>query len=171
MVVALLASGAVSAGNRYKSRMYEKGYGADIQISGAFDTYSKQGVLSTSHGYRFGNGLYVGGGIGFGVDQWDVNENKNRFLVQYFADIKYSFTDRLASPFVTLRAGGMYDYANVGAGYMLRPAVGVDIWRFSLTVGYDFQSLKYYNGQARAGQHYYNTMPVDGIYVGLSYNF
>lgn len=171
VIAFIIMPNAASAGNGYQSKMYDRGYAADIQIGGGFDSYYSQGTLSTSHGYRFGNGLYVGGGIGFGMDGWDMSGVKYRFLVQYFADIKYSFINGLASPFVSLRAGGMYDHASVGTGYMLRPAVGVDIWRISVTLGYDFHNLKYYYGIGSNGNHNYGAMGRSGVYIGLSYNF
>ncbi|MBR3983650.1 MAG: hypothetical protein IKJ92_01680, partial [Bacteroidaceae bacterium] len=41
---------------------YERGYRADIALS---TSISEQYSITTSHGYSFGNGLYVGGGVAF----------------------------------------------------------------------------------------------------------
>ena len=41
---------------------YERGYRADIALS---TSISEQYSITTSHGYSCGNGLYVGGGVGF----------------------------------------------------------------------------------------------------------
>ena len=43
---------------------YNRGYRADIELSWA--NKSVWGITS-SHGFSFGNGLYVGGGAGFGA--------------------------------------------------------------------------------------------------------
>ncbi len=43
---------------------YDRGYRADIELSWA--NKSVWGITS-SHGFSFGNGLYVGGGAGFGA--------------------------------------------------------------------------------------------------------
>ena len=44
---------------------YDRGYRADIELS-----WSNKSVwnISSSHGFSFGNGLYVGGGAGFGAE-------------------------------------------------------------------------------------------------------
>ena len=44
---------------------YNRGYRADIELSCA--NKSVWGITS-SHGFSFGNGLYVGGGTGFGAE-------------------------------------------------------------------------------------------------------
>lgn len=44
------------------SRMYARKYRADIELS--WSNPNTWGITS-SHGYSFGNGLYVGGGAGF----------------------------------------------------------------------------------------------------------
>ena len=75
--------------------------------------------------------LYVGGGIGLYITPVEMGGYKTRYQVPIFAEIKYSFLDRLVSPFVDLKAGGFYDYTLGGTGYVIRPSIGVDIWRFS----------------------------------------
>ena len=44
---------------------YDRGYRADIELS-----WADQSVwgISSSHGFSFGNGLFVGGGAGFGAE-------------------------------------------------------------------------------------------------------
>ena len=120
---------------------YDKGYRADIELSWA--NKSVWGIAS-SHGFSFGNGLYVGGGAGFGAEltknavtpesDWNAS-----YLAPVFADIKYSFTKTLASPFVSLKGGAVADITNKGIRTFANPAVGLDIARFSLKVGYEYQ--------------------------------
>ena len=136
---------------------YNRGYRADIELSWA--DKSVWGITS-SHGFSFGNGLYVGGGAGFGAEltknpvatasvaedvidpeysytpeaDWNAS-----YFVPVFADIKYSFTKTLASPFVSLKGGAVADINNKGIRTFANPAVGLDIARFSLKVGYEYQ--------------------------------
>ena len=120
---------------------YSRGYRADIELSW---TNKSVWSITSSHGFSFGNGLYVGGGAGFGAEltkqtetpesSWDAS-----YFVPVFADIKYSFTKTLASPFVSLRGGAIADITNLGVRTFASPAVGLDIARFSLKVGYEYQ--------------------------------
>jgi hypothetical protein len=120
---------------------YNRGYRADIELSWA--NKSAWGITS-SHGFSFGNGLYVGGGAGFGAELTkkaktpESNWNASYF-VPVFADIKYSFTKTLVTPFVSMKGGMIADITNKGARTFANPAVGLDIARFSLKVGYEYQ--------------------------------
>lgn len=115
---------------------YERGYRADIELSWAGK--SVWGIAS-SHGFSFVNGIYVGGGAGFGAEltkQADTSGSSwnASYFVPVFADIKYSFMKTLASPFVSLRGGAIADITNLGVRTFASPAVGLDIARFSLKV-------------------------------------
>ena len=120
---------------------YNRGYRADIELSWA--NKSIWGITS-SHGFSFGNGLYVGGGAGFGAELTkntktpETNWNASYF-VPVFADIKYSFTKVQVAPFVSMKGGAIADITNKGIGTFANPAVGLDIARFSLKVGYEYQ--------------------------------
>ena len=120
---------------------YHRGYRADIELSWA--PKSVWGIAS-SHGFSFGNGLYVGGGAGFGAEltkQADTPESNwnASYFVPVFADIKYSFTKTFAAPFVSMKGGAIADITNKGIRTFANPAVGLDIARFSLKVGYEYQ--------------------------------
>ena len=114
------------------SRMYRKGYRADIELSWANPNHWG---ISTSHGRSFGNGLYVGGGAGFNA----IMADEITYYTPVFADIKYSFINRLGSPFVSAKAGGIIDITNSGIRTFINPALGVDVSRFSIKVGYEYQ--------------------------------
>lgn len=132
---------------------YRRGYRANVEL--AWDS-SKHWSISTSHGFSFGNGLYVGGGAGFGAvlskmeqkAKSDNTENiyqpKNSWDASYsvplFADVKYSFMRSFATPFIDLRGGAIADITDSGASLFINPAIGVDIARFSIKVGYELQS-------------------------------
>ena len=131
---------------------YRTGYRANVEL--AWDS-SKHWSISTSHGFSFGNGLYIGGGAGFGATLFkmeqkaksDNTENiyqpKNSWDASYsvplFADVKYSFMRSFATPFIDLRGGAIADISNSGAALFINPAIGVDIARFSLKIGYEHQ--------------------------------
>ena len=143
---------------------YERGYRADIELSWAGK--SVWGIAS-SHGFSFGNGLYVGGGAGFGAEltkQADTSESSwnASYFVPVFADIKYSFMKTLASPFVSLRGGAIADITNLGVRTFASPAVGLDIARFSLKVGYEYQ-LGFWG--YLDGKHMHN------VRLGVAYTF
>ena len=143
---------------------YNRGYRADIELSWA--NKSVWGITS-SHGFSFGNGLYVGGGAGFGAEltkQADTPESKRNasYFVPVFADIKYSFMKTLASPFFSLRGGAIADITNLGVRTFASPAVGIDIARFSLKVGYEYQ-LEFCG--YLDGKHMHN------VKLGVAYTF
>ena len=134
---------------------YSRGYRADIELS--WVNKSIWGI-SSSHGFSFGNGLYVGGGAGFGAEltkdtaartavnlidpeySYTPESNWNAsYFVPVFADIKYSFTKTLVTPFVSMKGGMIADITNKGARTFANPAVGLDIARLSLKVGYEYQ--------------------------------
>jgi hypothetical protein len=143
---------------------YDRGYRADIELSWA--NKSIWGITS-SHGFSFGNGLYVGGGAGFGAEltkkaivpesDWDAS-----YFVPVFADIKYSFTKTFAAPFVSMKGGAVADITNKGIRTFANPAVGLDIARFSLKFGYEYQ-LGFWGHLD--GKHTHN------VKLGVAYTF
>ena len=159
---------------------YNRGYRADIELSWA--NKSVWGITS-SHGFSFGNGLYVGGGAGFGAEltknpvatasvaddvidpeySYTPESNWNAsYFVPVFADIKYSFSKTLAAPFVSLKGGAIADITNKGIRTFANPAVGLDIARFSLKVGYEYQ-LGFWGHLD--GKHMHN------VKLGVAYTF
>ena len=81
--------------------------------------------LFTSHGYSFGNGLWLGGGTGLAFPSpYDL------FLPLY-SEAKYSFTiDRKISPFLGAKVGVMTNFED--SLMIVNPAIGVDIKRFTV---------------------------------------
>jgi hypothetical protein len=143
---------------------YNRGYRADIELSWA--NKSIWGITS-SHGFSFGNGLYVGGGAGFGAELTkntktpETNWNASYF-VPVFADIKYSFTKTQVAPFVSMKGGAIADITNKGIRTFANPAIGLDIARFSLKVGYEYQ-LGFWGHLD--GKHMHN------VKLGVAYTF
>lgn len=132
---------------------YRRGYRANVEL--AWDS-SKCWGISTSHGFSFGNGLYIGGGTGFGAALTKADKNTKssntegayqpeskwdaKYYTPMFADVKYSFMRSFATPFIDLRGGAIADITDSGASLFINPAIGVDIARFSIKVGYELQS-------------------------------
>ena len=102
-----------------------------------------------------GNGLYVGGGAGFGAVLTKMEQNTKsidsesthqpesawdaKYSIPMFADVKYSFMESFATLFIDLRGGAIADISDSGASLFINPALGVDIARFSFKVGYERQ--------------------------------
>jgi hypothetical protein len=116
-----LASGASKGSGNV---LAEKGYVANVGVS-VFGGLGIGADLFTSHGYSFGNGLWVGGGTGLSFPSpYDL-------FLPFYSEVKYTFlADRNASPFVSARVGGMTNFDE--CRMILNPAVGVDIKRFTV---------------------------------------
>ena len=62
-----------------KNYLCNNGYKANVQASSLVSYEDFLGALSTSHGYAFENGIYLGGGTGIGFRPWDIQGEKNIF--------------------------------------------------------------------------------------------
>lgn len=131
-IVAMLGTVSASA----QSINYKKGYRANVELSLGIQ---EQFAISSSHGYSFGNGLYVGGGVAFMAETLDEFTTQPNYLTPIFADMKYSFLNRKVSPFAAARIGGIIDINRMNGRLWLNPSIGLDINRFSIGVGYDYQ--------------------------------
>ena len=134
-IIALVLAAAAFAGlftdasAQEKNSWFKKGYSFDVSIASArpFD----QNMVSTTHGYSFGNGLFVGGGMGF---EYSVKDNL--FLTPVYAEGRWSILNTIVSPYIDARVGYMV-VANRRDSFYFSPTVGLDIWKFSLFVGCD----------------------------------
>ena len=132
-----LASGVLSVDAQTKGYVdYERGYRADIAVS---TSISEQYTLSTSHGFSFGNGLYVGGGIGFTAETFLNFEDAPHYLVPLFADVKYTFLNKRVSPFVSARVGGVFNTEYKMNRMLINPMVGINVRHFTVGLGYELQ--------------------------------
>lgn len=182
MMAAVMCCVAVSAQNR-KNASHVRGYSPSVEAGVSLNEYYTVPYVTTSQGYCFGNGLYIGGVAGVSFNSAEINGKSSRVLIPLLAEIKYSFIDRLASPFIGLKGGGILDCTALGIGYIVRPYVGVDIWRFSLSVGVDYETATYATsvstttvfggGQETSRPAGLSSVRIGntGIYIGLSYRF
>lgn len=142
---------------------HKRGYRTNVELMISFDRkFDCKFDISSSHGFSFGNGLYVGGGTGFGAEFTPSLKSKPTYLVPLFADIKYSFMNTLATPFVSMKGGASADITNSGIRTFANPAFGVDIARFSIIIGYEYQ-LGFWG--AGKGEHFHS------VKCGIGYNF
>ncbi len=156
----------------------EPGYAGNISFAIGKDFVDGSSMdLLTSHGYSFGNGLYLGMGTGvltnhFAADMGGVGA---QITVPLFADIKYSFINKRVSPYIALKTGiGLLtdDVAFPSCLYVA-PSVGVDIGRFSLGITYAYERnlLKHYDSnQATSAATMYLKI-FDKLQFGVTYNF
>ena len=132
-----LALGVLSVDAQTKDYVdYERGYRVDIAVS---TSISEQYTLSTSHGFSFGNGLYVGGGVGFTAETFLNFEDAPHYLVPLFADVKYTFLNKRVSPFVSARVGGVFNTEYKMNRMLINPMVGINVRHFTVGLGYELQ--------------------------------
>ena len=67
VIYAIFACNILAQTQMNRSYLYNKGYKANIQTSVLFANNSGLSSISSSHGYSFGNGLYLGGGTGIAL--------------------------------------------------------------------------------------------------------
>ena len=120
-----------------KNLSYDKGYNFDIELSCSIPSVWE---FSSSHGYSFGNGLYVGGGAGFFAEFLPDYNSTPTYYIPVFAHAKYNFCNTLASPFIMLKAGVNFDVCNTGMNIDINPAIGLDIDRYSIIFGYEMMN-------------------------------
>ena len=116
---------------------FNKGYAADVQLT---STDVNMFHITTSHGWAFGNGLYLGGGAGFGAE-WlgKVSESDVHYVPSLFVNARWSMLNAKVSPFVDVKATQYIDLTAGKPNYGLTPAVGLDMGRASLSVGYSLR--------------------------------
>ena len=180
LAVFLLCSTAVSA--QSKNPYYERGYKADLQIgmSPARNYVVANSTLTTSHGYCFGNGLFVGGGTGVYIDRRSIDMKKASVLLPVYGEVAYSFMNRMASPLIGVRGGALSDYTVRGSGFFVRPYIGANVWRMTVSVGVEYMSMGYRTEVYTVGSDIsdrtvagHGTMQHSniGMHIGISYNF
>ena len=102
---------------------------------GGINSYLGEIGFTTIHGKTFGNGVFLGGGIGF---SYPVLDWETCLTVPIFIDAKYSVLNQRVSPFVEAKIGTMFFYGS-DVGMFLSPVLGVDIGRWSIFVSYELR--------------------------------
>lgn len=133
--------GTTYASAQEKNSWYKKGYSFDVELSTAreFD----QNIFSTSHGYSFGNGLFIGGGAAF-----EYNVDDDKYMTPVFTEARWSILNKTISPYIDARVGYMI-IDNHKNSFYFSPTIGLDIWKFSAFIGADV--LPNYNNGFKFG--------------------
>lgn len=96
--------------------------------------------FTTSHGYSFGDGMYVGGGIGLNAELGGDYAG-----VPVFFDMKYNIVDWKLSPYVDCKAGAEVMLGEgARSAFIISPGVGFDYRKLSLRVGYKCEASSIY---------------------------
>lgn len=119
-----------------QSSPFDKGYRGNLSLGGNIGitkgiVYNSAGI-TTSHGYSFGDGVYLGAGLGCNM------LFAGGVTLPVFIDAKYNIVDWTLSPFVDCRLGGEMIFTDNGDGgaLVVNPGFGVDFNRFTFRVGY-----------------------------------
>lgn len=124
IVFSVVTATGVSAEEKGNA-LAEKGYVGNVGMS-ITPCLGWGADISTSHGYSFGNGLWMGGGLGVSfASEYDG------FMMPFFTEVKHTFMrNDEASPFVDCKLGCMTNFD--AACLTFTPSFGVDIGRFSV---------------------------------------
>lgn len=161
IAIAFLAMAGAAESDAQESRLYRKGYSSNVELGIIAKEYP-YGSLSTTHGYNFGNGWFIGGGAAFqsglyprmfnypvpaeiaadddaiiNMEHHSKEQFEGGFLLRGYLDARYAFRNSRFTPFADLKAGVTYDLALEAPGGFILPSVGVAYGRFSLSAGLD----------------------------------
>jgi len=164
-VVLFLSCTVLSA---QESRMFQRGYRGNVEI-GNYAVFGKGKVggiaqLTTTQGFSFGDGAFLGVGFGLGKDL-----NHETFL-PLFLDAKYNFIDRRTSPFAAVRTGLRYGFDDVYLSYGLSLGAGVDFGRYSIRIGYEYSVSSIQIEDDRLGTVYQYAKP-SFLFCSFAFNF
>ena len=95
--------------------------------------YDIGAYVTISHGYSFGNGLWMGGGIGL---LWPLEDVPSLPL---FVESRYTFYMDKVNPFVACKIGVVLWHSDDSLGYFT-PSFGIEYDRWSFFVSYDSMS-------------------------------
>lgn len=171
ITTALLALAGAADSNAQASPVFRKGYRGNVELGIMAKEYP-YGTLSTTHGYSFGNGWFIGAGASFqsglyprmyspeqrepalnpdGTGITSPSSSSEQYegglLLGAYFDARYAFRNRRFTPFIEIRTGITYDLHLEAPGSFIEPAVGVAYGRFALSAG-----LNTHFGQKRKTQ-------------------
>lgn len=120
-----------------------KGYRGNVSASISFDCIFKNdiaGFISTSHGYDFGKGLWLGGGIGVLLPVDEVPS------LPFYSEIKYTCLKEKISPYISCKIGFcLYESAKDFYPY-ISPTIGLNKGNWSFFMSYnDIRLMKFTN--------------------------
>ena len=181
-VVCILTAVSMSAQDKFP--FYDRGYAGNVELGCLVKSYP-YATLSTTHGYCFGKGWFVGLGGAFesglytryfehpGAEKYPYEGD---MMVKLFLDVRKTFLMKSMGVFVDFKMGGPCNLAEkinnkYEWGTFLRPAVGVVFSRrFAFSAGLDRSRLNYYEGKNSGCEPYWPkeiTLP----YISFAYQF
>ena len=126
-------------GQNHVNPSYRQGFSFEVE-SGYADN---GGYFDISSGCNIIHGLYVGLGTGYERHNFNAIKNTLHTMVPAYIQARYSFLDKIVSPFIELKAGIKSDFSYDATGHFFRPAIGVEYRHFGLKVGYDWAQINY----------------------------
>lgn len=118
-------------------------------------------------------GFYVGAGAGLTWNfaypvSYQVNGTigqtyNSRALVPVYADVKYYLGQKKICPFIDLKGGLLSDYTHKEVGFFVRPALGLNIKKTGINLGFEYINLK--------GSPLSSGDSMMRGYLGISYTF
>ena len=173
LILALLLSSFTASGQ--VNRSFKKGYRGSVELEGSvfngrlqsgFEQPGELIQLSTVHGGRLGNGLFLGAGLGYAF--WLSEETG---FASLFVDAKYNIKDAAVSPFVEGRAG--YSVCSTSrletGGMFVNAAAGVDFGRFTARLGYEYLPIKQLEWTSHGQTKTYYAL--DRFFLSFAFNF
>lgn len=161
IAIAALAMAGAAHSEAQESRLYRKGYSSNVELGIIAKEYP-YGSLSTTHGYNFGNGWFVGGGAAFqsglyprifsypvpaepaigndeiiNMEHHSEEQFEGGLLLRGYLDARYAFRNSRFTPFVEVRTGATYDLALEAFGAFITPSAGISYGRMSFSAGLD----------------------------------
>jgi hypothetical protein len=142
------AKGTAAAGAYYN--LTELTYGFGLGVTSTPFSYNHFGV-TTVNGWRFTNGLALGGGVGY--LNYDYGTDNAGWMLPVYGDIRYFIGQQKNKFFVMADGGLLINFESFGENgrYFLNPGVGIMIpltksVRLSFSAGlytqYDYNFLK-----------------------------
>lgn len=113
---------------------YDRGYVGNVGLGTGVAVRGSVGYtvgIETVHGFDFGNGAFLGGGLAIGGSLY------NNAIVDGFVETKYNLLETPVSPFIAVRGGVIVPLVSEPdlAGFVA-PGVGIDFSGFSARLSY-----------------------------------
>lgn len=157
------------------NRAFRAGYRGSVELeSSAFRGRFQDGTerpgeliqLATVHGYSWGNGVFLGMGVGY--SSWLSEDSQ---FVSVFLNARYNIKDTVASPFIEGRTG--YSFCTTTrletGGLFVRMSVGVGFGHFSASLGYEYLPVKELEQTGSGLKKSFYTL--DRLFLTLAFNF
>ena len=167
----LIVCCSINAQDAYRMKHY-KGF-LDVGLSGLFIDGSNQATISlqTSHGYQFNPYVFLGAGIGLGVNCGSDIETTT--VVPIFAQTRFNFNADRISPYLDIKGG--YNVGDSDGG-VFSPTIGVSMpvsrnCAIDFGLSYILNTHKYEYGYSSYYGYYYDTERICSHSIALGFGF